>query len=166
MLLAGALPASADITGTIDATITLVSGCVVNGDNHADEASGADFGQLDFDQQTTLFTSADAQVVGSAGSIQVQCTAGVAPRLVFGAGQNDGQGAGPGDRTMHDGSGSYVNYQLYSDAGMSTPLDIGDAITLADDGSLQAVAVYARAWGAAGLVPGTYDDIITVVLEL
>lgn len=165
LLVAGAMPVSADITGTIDATITLVSGCEVNGDNQADGAAGADFGLLDFEEQTTLFDTADAQVAGAAGGIEVQCTAGVTPRVVFGAGENDGQGTGPGNRAMRNGS-QYVTYQLYRDPGLTQSLDIGDGITLEDDGSEQNVSVYARAWGAAGLQPGEYTDIITVVLEL
>ena len=41
-----AVPAHADITGTIDATITLTAGCVINGQNFDDGGSAADFGAI------------------------------------------------------------------------------------------------------------------------
>ena len=66
MFFCTALPVTADITGTIDATITLTSGCVINSGNEMDGASGVSFGSLDFGTQPTLFTSADSQVTGGA----------------------------------------------------------------------------------------------------
>jgi|SRR5690606_25003441 spore coat protein U-like protein len=166
MFFCTALPVTADITGTIDATITLTSGCVINSGNEMDGASGVSFGSLDFGTQPTLFTSADSQVTGGATGIEVQCTAGVAPRLVFQSGLNDGEGSGAGNRAMHDGSGNYVTYNLFLDAGYASPLSIGADVTLEDDGSAQVIAVYGRAYGAAALPADTYDDVITVLLEL
>lgn len=166
VLLSGGLPVNADITGTINATITLTSGCVINSGNVMDGASGVDFGTLDFDTHTTLFDQADTQITAGASGIEVQCTAGVAPRLVFQAGQNDGEGSGAGNRAMYDGSSSYVTYNLFLDSGYASPLSIGGDVVLEDDGSAQSVAVYARAYGAAGLPIGTYTDVITVLLEL
>lgn len=158
--------AQADISGTIEATITLASGCVINGTNTADGLSATDFGTLDFGTHTTLFDTADAQVTGGVSGVEVQCTAGVAPRLVFQGGLHDGQGVGAGNRALGNGSGGYVTYNLFLDAGYATPLAIGDDVVLADDGTPQTVAVYGRAYGADGLEAGTYNDVITVLLEL
>ena len=157
---------SADITGTIDATITLASGCVINGANTANGASATDFGTLNFGTHTTLFSSADSQVAGGVSGVEEQCTAGVAPRLVFQNGLHDGQGSGAGNRALGNGSGGYVTYNLFLDAGYATPIAIGGGVTLAANGSPQNVAVYGRAYGASGLPVGTYNDVITVLLEL
>jgi len=158
--------AHADITGSIDATITLTSGCVVNGQNNDNGASGVDFGTLDFGEETTLFTQSDAQVVGTAAGIEVQCTAGVAPVLTFQAGQNDGLGNGAGDRAMQNGGGQFVTYSLFSDPGYATPLAVGDSVTLLDTGVPQTIDVYGRAYGDIGLEADTYTDVVTVLLEL
>jgi len=161
-------PAHADITGTVDATITLEAGCIVNGQSFSDGAAGADFGTLDFGTQNTLFAQADGQVLSGGGAFTVQCSPGITPILSFDAGENDGLGAGAGLRAMENGSaaGQYVTYNLYSDAGRTAIIPIGGDISLASTGTPQTVNVYGRAFGEAALTPGIYSDTITVVLEL
>lgn len=165
--LAYATPVQADITGSIDVTLTLEGGCVVNGTNTADGSTGANFGLLDFGTQTTLFTQADSQVTGAGGGISVQCTTGVAPVLEFGTGQYDGSVPGTTHAMLNASvPGQYVGYNLYSDAGRTDVITPGETIGLATDGSVQVVNVYGRAFGAAGLSPGTYNDVVTVTLQL
>ncbi|MCW2389222.1 spore coat protein U-like protein [Sphingobium sp. B11D3B] len=163
-----AAPSLANINGTIDANITLEAGCVINGQSHDDGSSAADFGSLNFGSHNTLFTQADGQVMNGGSAFEIQCSSGIAPVLTFNAGQNDGEGAGAGLRAMANQAqaGQYVTYNLYSDAGRSTVIPIGDSITLASTGALQTVNVYGRAFGEAGLLPGAYSDVITVTLEL
>lgn len=160
--------AHADITGTVDATITLQAGCIINGQSHSDGSASADFGTLSFGTHNTLFTQADAQVQSGGGALRIQCSPGIAPVLTFGAGENDGDGAGAGSRAMENGSaaGQFVTYDLYSNAGRTTVIPVGGTMTLASDGSEQAVDVYGRAFGEAGLTPGAYSDVITVTLAL
>lgn len=162
-------PAYADITGTVNATITLEAGCIVNGQNFSDGAAGADFGTLSFGTQNTLFTQADGQVLsGGGGAFRIRCSPGITPILSFEAGENDGEGAGAGLHAMENASapGTFVTYNLYTDAGRSTIIPIGGDVTLASDGSEQTINIYGRAFGEAALIPGTYGDVITVVLEL
>ena len=135
LLLAG--PAHADITGTIDAAITLEAGCIINGQNFSDGAAGADFGTLDFGTQNTLFTQADGQVLsGGGGAFTIQCSPGITPVLSFDAGENDGLGAGAGVRAMENAAspGKFVTYNLYSDAGRTTIIPIGGDMSLAATG--------------------------------
>ena len=163
-----AAPARADITGTIDATITLEAGCIINGQNLDDGASGADFGTLDFGTENTLFTQSDGEVLNGGGALSIQCSPGISPTLSFEAGENDGEGAGAGLRAMAHSTApaQFVTYNLYSDLGRTAILPIGGDIALASSGAVQTVNIYGRAFGEAGLVPGTYSDIITVLLEL
>ncbi len=163
-----AFPAQADINGTIDATITLEAGCIINGQNHDDGATAANFGSMDFGAHNTLFTQADAQVVNGASAFEIQCSPGISPVLSFGAGENDNQGAGGGLRAMAHSTeaNKYVTYNLYSDPARGVLIPIGGDLTLASTGALQTVDVYGRAFGESGLVMGTYNDVITVVLEL
>lgn len=168
MLILSANPALANITGTIDAAITLEAGCVINSQNFDNGASGADFGTLDFGLQNTLFAQADAQVVNSGAGIQIQCSPGIAPTLSFNAGQHDGDGTGAGLRAMAHATApnQYVTYNLYSDSGYSTIIPIGGDFTLPNTGALQTINVYGRAFGESGLVTGAYTDEITITLEL
>lgn len=161
-------PAYADITGTVDATITLTTGCLINGQSFDDGAGAADFGTIDFGTQNTLFTQADGQLLSGGGALAIQCSPGIAPTLSFAAGLHDGQGTGAGDRSMANAGapGQYVTYNLYSDAGRTTALPVGGTIALDASGNAQTVDIYARAFGTAGLVAGSYSDVITIVLEL
>ena len=162
------VPAMADITGPVDATITLSAGCIVNGQNLDDGDASADFGTLDFGTHNTLFTTADGQVVSGGSAINIQCSPGVAPVLSFDAGLHDGLGTGGGLRAMaHTATaGQYVTYSLYSNAARTAVIPIGGGVTLSDSGAAQQVDIYGRAFGTAGLVTGIYNDVITVVLEL
>jgi spore coat protein U-like protein len=166
--LLAASPAQADITGTVDATITLEAGCIINGQTHDDGASGADFGTLDFGTHNTLFGQADGQVLNGSGAITIQCSPGITPILSFEAGENDGDGAGAGLHAMAhmSASGQFVTYNLYSDAGRSVLIPVGGDVVLSSSGAAQTVNVYGRAFGEAGLLPGSYSDTITVLLEL
>lgn len=165
--LTGLSPVQANITGSINANITLQDGCTINGSNPSNGASGVSFGTLNFGPQTTLFAQVDSQVIGAAGGIAVQCTVGVSPVLVIGAGQFDGLGAN-GLRAMLNLSvpGNYVGYNLYRDPSRTQVIAPGDSITLLADGSPQLVQVFGRAFGASGLNSGTYTDLVTVTLEL
>lgn len=159
--------AHADITGTIDATITLESGCIINGANAADGAGSVDFGAIDFGTQTTLFSEASAQVTGTGAGITIQCTAGVTPNLIFQTGLHDANASGSGNKAMQHTSVTtqYVAYNLLR-ADDVTVINNGDNIALSADGSEQTIIVNGRAYGAAGLIAGTYNDTVTVVLEL
>lgn len=161
-------PAHADITGTVDATITLSAGCIVNGQSLDDGAGSADFGTIDFGAHNTFFVEADSQILNGGSALQVQCSPGIAPTLSFNTGQHDGQGTGAGLHAMAHSSaaGQYVTYNLYSDAGRSILIPVGGGITLPSTGAAQTVNIYGRAYGASGLVAGSYSDVITVVLEL
>jgi len=163
-----ATPAQADVTGTIDATITLTTGCIINAQSVGENGTTVDFGTINFGSNTSLFVQADSEIAGGAAGIAVQCSPGIAPSLVFGAGAHDGEGTGLGNRAMVHATATdkYVRYALYSDSGRGTPLTIGQAMTLASDGSAQTVHVYGRAFGAAGLVTGTYSDTVLVTLQL
>jgi len=160
--------AYADITGSIDAKIALTTGCIVNAQSADDGGASVDFGEIDFGSHNTLFTQADGEVAGTGAGIAVQCSPGVSPVLIFDAGQNDGSGSGGGNRAMEHTitAGEYVTYSLFSDAGRSTVIPIGGSISLTTNGSAQVIPVYGRAYGASGLITGTYTDVITVVLEL
>ncbi|HMO74432.1 MAG TPA: spore coat U domain-containing protein [Sphingopyxis sp.] len=166
--LALSAPAHANITGSVDATITLTAGCIINGQNLDDGNATADFGTLDFGTHNTLFGQADSEVLSGGGAIEIQCSPGVAPLLSFNAGENDGEGAGEGARAMAHGSvaGQYVTYNLYRDAARTDVIAIGDGVALTDTGAQQTIQVYGRAFGENGLITGVYGDTITVVLEL
>lgn len=170
LLMVGMIPvtANAAVTGTVDATITLEAGCIVNGQNFDDGSTGVDFGTIDFGTHNTLFTESDAQILSGATELTVQCSNGITPVVTFDAGLNDSQGAGVGLHAMahQTDAAQFVTYNLYSDAGRTTIIPVGGDVTLDDDGTQQTVSVYARAFGEAGLITGTYTDTMTVVVTL
>lgn len=149
------------VTGQIGVTLTLDSGCIVNGTGGTNGAVDLNFGTLDFGSQPIHFTQVDSMLTGSAGAgISVQCSAGNFPVLTFGSGLNDTASG----RHLASGS-SLVEYRLYSDAGHASELTIGTAIPLLADGTVQQVDVFARALGASGLTAGLYTDTIAITLD-
>ena len=147
------------VTGTVDATITLIAACEVNGDTGSTDV---DFGTLDFGTKSTFFSTATGQIDGGSGSISIRCTPGYDGTLTVVSGQNDAAVAG-GGRALANGS-TYVPYDIYSDAGFSSVLDNGSTLAVTGDGNVQTVDIYGRAVGASGLTPGTYTDTISVSL--
>ena len=162
LMLTGSLQAATTVTGVVNATLTLTSSCLVNG---ATGATGLDFGDLSFGSTTTFFTEADSQVMADAGgALSIQCSAGTSPVITVGAGSHDGLSTG-GTRALSDGNSNYVPYDLYTDTGYSNLIAIGGVIPLAaSTGVAQAVNIYGRAVGKAGLPAGTYTDTINVTL--
>jgi len=154
---------AATVTGTITSTLTLTAACQVNG-NAA--TSGVDFGTLDFGTENALFTAAGGQVLGGGGSaMSILCSAGTVPAIRVRAGAHDGQSTG-GTRALADGSGNFVPYDFYTDAGYTQLLNIDDTITLpTSTGVAQTVNLYGQARGKAGLPAGTYTDTVAVELS-
>jgi spore coat protein U-like protein len=66
---------------------------------------------------------------------------------------------------LADGSGNFVPYDLYTDAGRTQVLAIDGVIALAEStGAAQTVNIYGKALGKAGLPAGTYTDSVAVEL--
>ncbi|MDU9402783.1 spore coat U domain-containing protein [Pseudomonas sp. zfem004] len=154
---------AATVTGTISSTLTLTAACQVNG---AGGTSGLNFGNLNFGTQDSLFTTANGQVLGGGGgAMSILCSAGTIPVIKVRAGSHDGQSTG-GTRALADGSGNFVPYDFYTDAGHTTPLAIDGTITLpTSTGVAQTVNLYGQARGKAGLPAGVYTDTVAVELS-
>ncbi len=153
---------AATVAGTVTASLVLTSSCQING---ATATGGMSFGNLNFGTADSLFTQAGGQVLGGGGgALSILCSAGTSPTLTVSAGANDGQSTG-GSRALFDGVANYVPYDLYTDSGFSTLLAIGGVVNLAaSTGVAQAVNIYGRAVGKAGLPAGTYTDTVNVTL--
>ncbi|AZF64788.1 MULTISPECIES: spore coat U domain-containing protein [Pseudomonas] len=153
---------AATVAGTVTATLVLTSSCQVNG---AAATGGMSFGNLNFGTANSLFTEADGQVLGGGGgALSILCSAGTSPTLTVSAGANDGKSVG-GGRALYDGVANYVPYDLFTDSGHSNLLAIGGVINLAPStGVAQAVNIYGKANGKAGLPAGTYTDTVNVTL--
>ncbi|MCI4590290.1 spore coat U domain-containing protein [Sphingobium sp. BYY-5] len=165
------MPAHADITGTIDATITLTTACRINNAVVPDTTTGVDFGTIDFGTQNSYFTTADAQLVGTVGNgIAIQCSDGIEPTIAFSGGSFAGLGSSntgtTGARAMkHTADANYVTYNLYEDVAGGTAIPVDGTIVLASDGSVQTVPIFGRAFGANSLVTGTYSDVVVVTVS-
>ncbi|MGS2743104.1 Csu type fimbrial protein [Halomonas sp. LS-001] len=152
----------AQVSGTIDASITLEAACAVDGA----EGSAVDFGNLAFGTHSALFDEADAQVAG-AGGISVLCSPGVTPTFTLLNGANDGDAAAATHAMEEVNSGgSFVGYTLYSNAGRTDALALNDTIVLDEFASApQSINLYGRAFGDPGnLSAGTYEDTLQVQL--
>lgn len=162
LTLATSAGAATTVTGQITSSLILISSCQVNG---AGGSTGLNFGALNFGTANSLFTNADAQVLGGGGgALSILCSSGTSPTVKVRAGSHDGQSTG-GSRALADGSGNFVPYDFYTDSGHSQLLAIDGVISLAaSTGVAQTVNIYGRAVGKAGLPAGTYSDTVAVEL--
>lgn len=88
--LASSLNAATTVTGQISSSLTLIASCQVNGSG---AATGLNFGSLNFGTTNSLFTNADAQLLGgtgTGGALSILCSAGTAPTIKVRAGAHDG----------------------------------------------------------------------------
>jgi spore coat protein U-like protein len=164
LTMASSLNAATTVTGQISSSLTLIASCQVNGSG---AATGLNFGSLNFGTTNSLFTNADAQLLGgtgTGGALSIVCSAGTTPAVKVRAGAHDGASPG-GTRALADGAGNFVPYDFYTDSGFSSLLAIDGVITLAaSTGVAQTVGLYGRAVGKPGLPAGVYTDTVAVEL--
>lgn len=156
-----ATPAWADSSnGTIAVALNVTSACVVNGAASVQSNVGS-LGTIQFPDQPGIFGNVDGQLVGSLGTLQVQCSPNVTPVLTIGSGAHD---AG-GKRYMTASSNS-VTYRLFSDSARTNEIGIGGQITLGTTTTTPiSVPIYARVTsGGQVLAAGSYTDTVQVTL--
>ncbi|ASZ50385.1 Csu type fimbrial protein [Vibrio parahaemolyticus] len=156
---------SASVSGTIDVSINLVQGCVINGNNAVDTASGIGFGLLDFGDVPAIFTEQDAVVNGgSATGIEVLCSNGVTPTFTLGTGLYDGSVAA-GSYAMSNGS-EYIEYKLFTDSDRNTQIVQNGTVALNEftTATAQTIELFAKAYGTSSTA-GSYSDTISVTLS-
>jgi len=163
--LASGAALAGSISGTIDSSITLVEACSIDG---AENATGVDFGSLEFGSPSALFTQADAQVVDSGGSgVTVLCSPGVNATFTLKSGLHDSKGnQGVHAMKIADPGTAYVGYSLYSDAARTAQLALNGTIDVGPfvDQPIS-LDLYGRAFGDPGKLPaGTYNDTLNVEL--
>ena len=148
-------------TGTMNVTLNVTNACVVNGAAAVQSAPGT-VGTIALPDQPGIFGNVDGQLVGSLGSLQVQCSPNSAPVLLVGAGTNDA-----GGKRYMASNGSTVAYRLFSDAARTSEITIGQQLALGT-ATAQAITVpiYARVnSGGSVLAAGAYTDTVQVTLS-
>ena len=162
LMLASSAHGATTLTGQLSSTLTLTASCQVNG---AVGTTGLSFGTLNFGSQTTLFSSANAQVVsGSNNGISILCSPGTTSTLKVRAGLHDTLSA-PNTRALADSAGNYVCYDIFTDSGLTTVLPVDGTVPVpVSTGTANVINLYGKAVGKASLPPGTYTDSVAVEL--
>lgn len=156
-----ATPALADTaTGTIAVALNVTNACVVNGGGSASANLGS-LGSIQFPDQPGIFGNVDGQLIGSLGTLQVQCSPNVAPVLTIGSGANDNAGK----RRMAS-NGNTVAYRLFTDSARTNEIGIGQQLPLGTMSTAAvSVPIYARVTSAGQLLAaGSYTDTVQVTL--
>ncbi len=166
---------AATTTGTINATLTLTTGCLVNGES---ATTGVNFGTLDFGSSAATFDTLNATLVGAAGNgIFVRCTtdqtfnvqvtsSNPAPATVYGS-----VTGAPRYLVLGTDNTQGIAYTLYSDAAFTTA--IADNTNIAPSGTTNPTlgtnyAIYGQVVGGGfnPVIPaGTYTDTINVAVN-
>ncbi len=158
--------------GTIEATLTLTNGCLING---SPTQNGIDFGTLDFGTHPATFSTLSTQLTGSGGgnTFTVQCTTSSYTVEVTGNTHSTPPGTvvgTPGTPTRYlvntTDADVGVAYSLYSDSGFSDVVANNSALPIASSaGGVDSYTLYGQITGggdSVSVVPGTYTDTINV----
>lgn len=159
-------------TGTVNATLTLTNGCLINGDP---TTGNANFGTLDFGTHPATFDTLSATLTGATGDgIRIRCTDGAtfsvqvtgsnpAPANVYGA-----ETSGARYLVLTSDASQGIAYTLYNDAALTVPINNNTNLTpsgIRDPVNGSIFPVYGRVTqgGNSISVPaGTYSDIINI----
>lgn len=156
--------AQANVSGTMGVQLQLENGCIVSGSS--DPLSSVNFGTMDFGTAPTNFSqSLSAQAMVAGNLVELECSAGASLNILVG----DGQYAAGGVRRMASG-GNYVEYRLYTqpNAGGSefviggSPIDLSSLVPVSGDAF--ELPIYGIVAPQAGLVAGTYTDVVSITL--
>ncbi|WP_129774702.1 Csu type fimbrial protein [Peristeroidobacter soli] len=154
---------TAPTTGVLQVSARLESGCRVAGQS---QASGVDFGTLDFSTQPSLFQRPlTAQSQLSMGTLQLQCVGVTSASVVIDVGLH----AAGNQRRLSSGA-HYVPYDLYADSTGLEPF-VGStprAVAISATGALAVLdlPVFGRVPPAPGAYwPGSYQDSVQVTVS-
>jgi spore coat protein U-like protein len=173
MLVSAGRPRAQSLGGTLDASLTLVTSCVITGDT---ATSGADFGVLDFGSRPATFvgqlTTVATGGAGGPGTTELTCSPDVTSIAIsVDAGLNAGQGTsiGSGARALASGVPGYVPYDVFADVSHSTQYPISGTsvpFTVPSPGASFALPIYGliNKTSAAALSAGVYTDTLTVTI--
>ena len=171
---------AATLSGTLTASITLASSCLVVGAPGA--TTGINLGTLDFGNWPATFTGVMNATPsgGVSGSVtQLLCSPDVTGiSLTVNGGLYSGQGSstvGTGTRAMRGISANnitaYLPYEIYSDAGYTNQFPIGSAVTglaIPLTGLAVNLPLFARVNKStigAALPAATYSDTLIITLN-
>ena len=142
-------------TGNLTVQIQVTAGCAVG-------SATLDFGP-------TLSSALVSAVTGST-SIAVTCTNGT----TYSIGLDNGANALASQRRLTNGSGSYLNYQLFTDISRTVPWTAGSTsttcvvsgqcITGTGTGAAQNITVYGSAIAVLPVAAGNYSDTVTMTV--
>ncbi|WCM88721.1 Csu type fimbrial protein [Acidovorax sp. NCPPB 3576] len=172
--LCGFGPAAADtLTGNLQATMRISTGCVISGSSGGQ--SGVSFGTLDFGTQPATFSgtvsAAPTGGAGGAGTTQILCSPEITViSVTVGGGLHAGQGAGVGvgTRAMNSAA-AYIPYEVYQDASHTTPYPLNTPVAnvaIPTAGAAFNLPIYGQVnkTGSQSLPFGAYTDTLGVTL--
>ena len=156
-----------DATGTVVSKLTLTTGCAVDAGG---AGPSADFGTLDFGTHASTFIgNLEAQAGSVGGPTQVTCSDNYSSLTIkVNLGQNAGAGTnGVGTRSMRNGAGDYVKYEVYSDSNFTVPYGSSAITHPATAGVAFDLPLYGRVVksSTAAWASGDYTDLLTVELD-
>ncbi len=138
-------------------TLVLAQSCQFSGNN------GASFGTLDFGSFSLLTAPRFANSQLGAGSIQLQCNAGVNFKILINQGLH---GSSVNSRQLKDlQRGGTLDYQLYRDPQRSQIWDDNTGLSAVATGLLQQFNVYATLPAQPVPASGQYSDTLTVTVS-
>lgn len=151
--------ASGQVQGNLGVKLTIDNGCQVTGGTSSD--TGNNFGTLDFGTYGgTITNTIRAQSTTSSSALQVNCT----NALPYTVSVDNGANALLVQRRMNDGTGKYINYNLYQDSTYIVPWLSATPKAALGTGTATNLVFYGAVPGGQSATAGNYTDTVVVTV--
>lgn len=147
------------VQGNLSVLLTIGSGCSVTG---ATGGSGNNFGTINFGNHASLVDSILAQLAGTSGPMELNCSTGTLYTISL----DNGVNAAGAQRQMSNGAGANVTYNLYQNAGLT---QVWNSTTGIFSGVGTGIAIPFIVYGLipvqATPIAGNYSDTVVVTIS-
>ncbi|WDU64353.1 spore coat U domain-containing protein [Pseudomonas poae] len=144
------LPLAAVTSASFQVSASIIAGCNV---------ASTTYGNLNYGSYSALSTNTVS--AGLTSALQVQCTPGVTLSMSVDGGKNSSSGR----RLKLNTGTATVAYQLFSDAGLSQVIGIGQSVNVAySNANNITLPIYGRVVLPGNQPAGTYSDVLQVQL--
>jgi spore coat protein U-like protein len=159
MLFSTASSAAGQVQGNLGVQLVISSGCSVSGGTAS--STGNDFGTLNFGSYASLTNTIRAQTTAGSSGIRINCT----NALPYSISLDNGAHSSSNQRRLADGSGNYINYNIYQDSAYAIAWSSTTPKVGVGSGTATDLVFYGSVPGGQTAAAGTYSDTVVVTVS-
>jgi len=161
MLFSASSLAAGQVQGDLGVQLVISDGCEISGG--VTTPTGNSFGTLDFGTHGgSIINTLRAQSAANSGGLEINCTNALPYTIAIDDGTNADSLST--QRRLTDGSGNYINYNLYQDSTYSALWASATPRSFVGTGGDTSLIFYGAIPGGQSAAAGSYTDTVTVTV--